>query len=375
MKLPAPSSLFLDYASQKGPVVTHFDQIGQFVAFPALLAANGRVSSFEGYVNGMGRKFVSGGCHYLESHETDAEAAYSEEGFCFSVNDSVPLQLIDLFSLALAIPSFFREIGDPSMEDLQRVRDREKPAGYGFFRKDPREPLLVRSELAYPLCPKREEAALYFTGMALDAIWSHELSHAFMGHLDFGVRHYGIRAMNELPDGNAELKNMPLEAEADRFSAQAIVSGCFQRTPYLPKSLEGLSVQSRLKAAMVTAALLTWFWAYLQRIDRTIDGYDPYETGGHPPPLERLHLAFEADRQYLQALGWGTRSIQTLTFEAMAELEHLAKAKDWFSILHPERAFSEKGQSFHKDLQEIMAHQFKEFYGDLDLFRYRPKKS
>jgi hypothetical protein len=373
MKLPAPSSLFLEYAAGKGPVVTRFDQFTQMIALPGLIAANGRARSFAGYVNGMGREFVSTGCHYLESHVTDAEAAYSEEGFCFSVNDAVPMQLIDLFSLALAIPSFFQEIGDPGLEDLQRVRDREKPAGYGFFRKDPEEALLVRSELAYPICPVREEAALYFTGLALDAIWSHELSHAFMGHLEFGSAAHGIRAMNEIPDGQSPLWQMPLEAEAERFSAQAILAGGFQGTPYLPMKLQHLSVETRLKAAYVASAVLTWFWAYLQRIDRVIDGFDPYDSGGHPPPLGRLHLAFDANRAYLKMLGWKTGSIETLTFQAMEELETLAVSKEWFSILHPERAFSEKGRQFNKDLQEIMGHHFKEYHEELESYRYQPK--
>jgi hypothetical protein len=371
MKMPSPSSLFLDYASDRGPVVTEFDQFSQVIALPALIAASGRLRSLTGHINGKGRMFQSGGCHYLESNLTDAEAAYSEDGFCFMVSDAIPFQLVDIFSLALASPSFFAEIGDPKLEDLGRVRDREKPAGYGFFRKSPEEALLVRSELAYPICPMREEAALYFTGLALDAIWSHELSHAFMGHLEFTTKAFGIRALNELPDGRGNLRIMPLEAEADRFSAQTILQGAFGATPYLPQSLKDLSIESRLKAAFVTSAILTWFWAYLQRVDRTIDGFDPYETGEHPPPLARLHLAFEANRDFLKIQGWSSSSIETLTFQTMAELENLATAKDWFSILHPENAFSEKGRQFHKDIKEIMGHEFRQYHEELEGYRYK----
>jgi hypothetical protein len=372
MKMPSPSNLFLRFAQERGPIVTEFDQFTQVISLPALIAANGRMRSFEGYVNGKGNVFRSAGCHYIESHVTDAEAAHAAAGFCFTIFDAVPFQLIDIFSLALASPSFFPEIGDPKLEDLGRVRDREKPAGYGFFRKSPEEALLVRSELAYPICPLREEAALYFTGLALDAIWSHELSHAFMGHLEFASKAFGIRSMNELPDGKGDLRIMPLEAEADRFSAQAILQGAFGGTPYVPQSLKGMSVDSRLKAAFVTSAILTWFWAYLQRVDRVIDGFDPYESGEHPPPLARLHLAFVANREFLKILGWSSSSIETLTFQAMEELENLATAKDWFSILHPENAFSEKGRQFNKDLKEIMAHEFRQYHEEPEEYRYKP---
>ncbi|GHC55914.1 hypothetical protein [Roseibacillus persicicus] len=373
MKLPPPSAAFLDYAEDHGPVVTEFDQFTQVISLPALIAASGRARSFKEHVNSRGKEFLSAGCHYIENNVTDAQAAQSDEGFCFTIFDVVPFQLIDIFSLALSAPSFFAEIGDSKLEDLGRVRAREKPAGYGFFRKNPEEALLVRSELAYPLCPVREEAALYFTGLALDAIWSHELSHAFMGHLDYASENLGVRALNELPDENGSLRQMPLEAEADRFSAQTILQGSFGSTPYLPLNLRGLPVESRVKAAFVTSAVLTWFWAYLQRIDRTFDGFDPYERGGHPPPLARLHLAFEGNRDFLKLLGWKTSSIEELTLQAMQELENLASSKDWFAILHPETVFSEKGRQFNKDIKEIMGHEFRQMHQELETYRYQPK--
>ena len=93
MKMPSPSSLFLDYASDRGPVVTEFDQFSQVIALPALIAASGRLRSLDGHINGKGKLFQSGGCHYLESNLTDAEAAYSEDGFCFMVSDAIPCLL------------------------------------------------------------------------------------------------------------------------------------------------------------------------------------------------------------------------------------------------------------------------------------------
>lgn len=352
--------------------MTEFDAISEVISFPALIAASGRSRSLEGFMDRKGRTFASAGCHYIQRNLADAEASQLDGKFCFTVFDVIPYQLVDVFSLALSIPSFFGELGDPGLEDLERVRAREKPAGFGFFRSSSKDPLLARSELAFPLCPIREEAALYFTGLALDAIWSHEIGHAFMGHLGFAFENFGLRALNEVPDENGSLSQMPLEAEADRFSANVILQSAFGQIPYLPRRLNTVSVETRVKAAFVASAVLTWLWAYLQRIDRSFDGIDPYEKGGHPPPLARFHLVFESNRDFLKRLGWGASSIEKMIFEAMSELEHLAVGKDWFSILHPERTFSQTSKNFFNDLKQIMGNEFARINEGLKPFRFNP---
>jgi hypothetical protein len=372
MRIPRPSTTFFEYAEDKGPVVTEFDAISEVISFPALIAASGRSRSLEGFMDRKGRTFASAGCHYIQRNLADAEASQLDGKFCFTVFDVIPYQLVDVFSLALSIPSFFGELGDPGLEDLERVRAREKPAGFGFFRSSSKDPLLARSELAFPLCPIREEAALYFTGLALDAIWSHEIGHAFMGHLGFAFENFGLRALNEVPDENGSLSQMPLEAEADRFSANVILQSAFGQIPYLPRRLNTVSVETRVKAAFVASAVLTWLWAYLQRIDRSFDGIDPYEKGGHPPPLARFHLVFESNRDFLKRLGWGASSIEKMIFEAMSELEHLAVGKDWFSILHPERTFSQTSKNFFNDLKQIMGNEFARINEGLKPFRFNP---
>ena len=165
---------------------------------------------------------------------------------------------------------------------------------------------------------------------------------------------------------------MPLEAEADRFSANAILQSAFGQTPYLPRRLNTVSVETRVKAAFVASAVLTWLWAYFQRIDRSFDGIDPYEKGGHPPPLARFHLVFESNRDFLKRLSWGASSIEKMTFEAMSELEHLAVGKDWFSILHPERTFSQTSKNFFNDLKQIMGNESARINEGLEPFRFNP---
>lgn len=330
----------------------------------------GRARSFYNYHRQDGQVFGTAECHFISGNECDARAARIEDQYCISIYSAVPNQMLDLFSLALACPSFFSEIGDPSLEDIKRVHLRTKPAGYGLHRNSKTEHIGFTTELAYPLCPIRSQAALYFTGMALDAIWSHELAHTFMGHVDYAKQQLGIVALNETPQGDSDLRQMPLEVEADRFSCATLVQSSFDQVPYLPLALSNLTQKTRLKAGFVVSALLTWFWAFQQRIDRTHDGVDPYAQGTHPPPLARLHLSFDGGRDMLKNLGWQQTNIDHAVFDVLTELEALAEAKDWFSILHPQEAFGKDANYFVKDLKSILGETFKAEANTLQKFRY-----
>ena len=196
----------------------------------------------------------------------------------------------------------------------------------------------------------------------MDMIWTHELSHGVHGHIDFAKANLGLRALNEQPRGEGDLRLMPMEAEADRFAVISVVQTAMvgDAAPYLPLQLKSLSPEIRVTSALVVAALLTWFWAFQQRIDRTYDGLDPYTTGSHPPPLVRLHLAFDMARQFLSQQGWPTPMIEKTVFEAMINLEALALAKSWFSILDPARSFGEQANGFVRDVKRTMGDAFRE---------------
>lgn len=368
----APSQAFMAFAKPFGTVVTDYDQLGQMILYPSLIAARGRARSFQTYATTAGLRFGEAECHFIDNSEFDARVARVDDRYCATVFDAVAYQMLDLFSLALACPSFFREIGDAALEDVDRVKARTKPAGYGLFRKSPEEQVFVKSELAYPLCPVRELAAVYFTGLALDAIWTHELAHAFMGHVDYARVELGIRALNETPKAGDDLRQMPLEAEADRFAAATLVQSAHVPLPYLPIKLNGLSRETRIRAGLVVAAMLTWFWAYLQRIDRTFDGVDPYESGTHPPPLARLQLSLDGARDMLKNLGQSTDMVQTTTFAALAELEALSEAKDWFAILNPARLYDAKSKAFVADVKTIIGDTYRSQMATLEPFRYQP---
>lgn len=366
-----PSETFIQFAEPLGLVVTEYDRWAQLLLVPSLIAAKGRARSFKNYLREDGASFGVAECFYLDGSVCDARAARHNDQFCITIFDAVAYQMLDLCSLALACPRFFTEIGDPSKEDLARVKARKKPAGYGFFRKAEKEPFQINGDLAHPLCPIRSQAALYFTGMALDAIWSHELAHAFMGHVDYAKAQMGMRALNETPNGDSDLRQMPLEAEADRFSCATLVQSAFTPVPYLPKDLHNLDRKTRLKAGFVVTALLTWFWAFQQRIDRTFDGVDPYAQGSHPPPLARLHLGFDGGRDMLKNLRWQDQNIQFAVFDAMSELEELAEAKEWFSILHPKRSFDKKSNAFVRDIKTVLGDIFKAEMIALESFRFK----
>ena len=368
--LRPPNPTFLEFSERLGPVVTEFDDWSHLLLYPSLVAARGRAHSFRSYQNASGVIFNEAECHYISGHQSDARAARRNGQFCFLVFDAVAYQMLDLFSLAFACPDFFSGIGEPLKEDIARVTAREKPAGYGFFRKNETDQIDISTDLTLPNCSLRRQAALYFSGMALDAVWTHELSHAFMGHVEYAEAHLGIRALNETPRDEGDLRQMPLEAEADRFAAATIVQSAFGPVPYLPPALSALDAPTRVRAGFVVAAVITWFWALQQRIDRTFDGYDPYMHGSHPPPLARLHLSFDGGQDMLRKFGWTTPAIQSATFDAMAELEVLANSKNWFSILNPSNTHSEKANAFVRDVKQIVADTYRSQQADLAGLRY-----
>lgn len=368
----SPSPTFCTFAEPYGSIVDRYDSIGQLSLFPGIIAARGRAKSFKTYTNHAGEVFNEAECHYVEGSEADAFAARHDGQFCILVYDAIAYQMLDIFSLAFSCPTFFKDIGDSSIESLDRIRAREKPAGYGFFRKNKSDPIRVRTDLSHPLCPVREQAALYFTGIALDGIWTHELAHAFMGHLDYAQLHLGIRALGETPNRQGDFRQMPLEAEADRFSAATLVQSAFGHTPYLPKALYELNTGIRVRAGFVVSALLTWFWAFQQRIEISFDGEDPYSSGTHPPPLTRLHLSFDGAREMLKNLNWSTSAIQAASFDSMAELEALAQAKNWFSILDPKNSFSNEALAFSKTVKSMLGNEFKTISAELEAYRYHP---
>lgn len=93
MRIPSPSTTFLEYAEDKGPIVTEFDAISEVISFPALIAASGRSRSLEGFVDKRRRSFASAGCHYIQKNLADAEASQLDGKFCFTVFDVIPCKI------------------------------------------------------------------------------------------------------------------------------------------------------------------------------------------------------------------------------------------------------------------------------------------
>lgn len=366
----SPSEHYLAFFREDGRVLREYDPLGELILVPALIAARGRARSFSRWKNELGSEFDAE-CHYISGPHMDAVAGGESGAFCLGVYDAVAYATLDMFSFLFSVPTFFPSIGNAAQEDADRVVKREKPLGYGFFRRSTSTAIDYERDIVPPKCATRGLAALYFSGIALDLIWTHELSHAVHGHIDFTRASMGLRAMNETPSGEGDLRLMPMEAEADRFAVISVVQAALVGdAPYLPVQLKSLKTETRVTAALVVAALLTWFWAFQQRIDRTYDGVDPYVSGSHPPPLARMHLAFDMSRGFLKQLGWHDSLIQRTVFEALLNLEALAVAKDWFSILNPARSFDDKAVGFVKDVKVILNDAFREIAPALAPYRF-----
>ena len=369
-KMP-PSESYRAYASEFGPVVKDYDPLGQLILAPGLIAARGRAHSFAGWKNAI-TESLEVECHYIESARMDAFATNGAATYCLGVFDAVAYATLDMFSFLFSAPTFFPSIGDASLEETSRVTARLKPVGYGFFRRS--GPLEYERDIAPPRCPFRGQAALYFSGIALDLIWTHELSHAIHGHIDFARTRMNLRALNETPSGEGDLRLMPMEAEADRFAIGSVLQvAMVGGAPYVPRSVSDLKPEVRVAAVLVVAALLSWFWAFQQRIDRTYEGVDPYASGSHPPPIVRLHMAFDMARSFLKQQGWPDMSIQHVIFEAMTNMEALSIAKDWFRILDPARAFGGEATRHVKDVKAIMGEAFREIESPLGAYRFQAR--
>jgi hypothetical protein len=369
---PRPATAqYRAFAQELGPILSDFDPFNQLILLPGLIAARGRASSFAHWTNDVGFEF-SAECHYIDSPRMDGYAGGTAGSHYLSLCDAVGYAMFDLFAFLFSMPTFFPTIGDPTLEDIERVARREKPVGYGFFRRSITQVLDWEREIVPPRCSTRGFAALYFAGMAMDLVWTHELSHGVHGHIDFAQAKLGLRALNEQPNGEGDLRLMPMEAEADRFAVIAIVQTAMvgKAAPYFPQQLSNLPAETRVTAALVVAAVMTWFWAFQQKIDRTYDGIDPYTTGSHPPPLARLHLAFDMARQFLSQQGWTTQMVEKTIFEAMANLEAISAAKSWFSIMDPARSFGERANSFVKDVKTILGDSYREIDASLEPYRY-----
>lgn len=368
------SEQYSAFIRKYGPVRPSFDPLGMKILFPGLVAARGRASSFAHWTNEVGSEF-SAECHYLVTENMDGYAGGYAGTYHLSVSDAVGYAMLDLFSFLFSMPGFFPSIGDSTLEDLKRVASREKPVGYGFFTTPITHVIDTEREIVPPRCPTRGIAALYFCGLAMDLIWTHELSHGVHGHIDFAKAKLGVQALNEKPrsGGEVDLWLMPLETEADRFAVISIVQTAMvsNLTPYFPLQLTSLSPEVRVTAAIVVAAMVTWFWAFQQKVARTYDGVDPYERGSHPPPLVRLHLAFDIARQFLAQQGWSTSMVEKVISDAMANLGALASAKKWFSIMDPERCFfGGREKEFVRDVKTVLGDAFRDIHDSLEPYRF-----
>lgn len=365
-----PTKQFTDFTQKYGRVRRAYDPLDELLLFPTLIAIRGRAASFTHWRNQIGHEF-NAECHYLTTASMDGYSFGRAGNYYLSVCDVVAYATLDIFSLAFSLPTFFPTIGDPTLEDAERVARRDKPLGYGFLRRLKKQAVDFEQDVVPPKCPIRSLAALYFSGMALEMIWTHELSHAVQGHIDFAHANLGVRPMKEKPRRGGELCRMPMEAEADRFAViTALETALTGGGPYLPLKLGRLPPAIRVTAVLVVAALLSWFWSLQQHVAQTFDGLDPFAHGTHPPPLVRLHIAFDAARRFLAFQGWPAPMIEQIVFESMISLEALSLGKSWFSILNPAHSFGEGTNRFVKDVKEIMADAFREIEASLMPYRF-----
>jgi len=360
-----------DFVKDIGDPYIEYGKLEQLLLVPSLIAARGRLLSIKQW-RCQDRVLGHVDCCFLHSEKMEALTG-RPDNYAIYACDGLAYGLIDLMSLCLSMPTVLKEIGNSGLEDIERVYVRTKPAGYGFFRQSEDSPIDFSKDITAPKCSTRSLAALYLTGISLDLVFCHEMAHVMYGHVDFVASTLGVRALFEQPKGDSDLRLMVLEAEADRYGMMAAIEAAVRpNSPYLPFALRQLSIWTRVKAVFVTAALLTWFWAFHQKIDREINHFDPYASGSHPPPLARLHLTFKAGRLALERLGWSREHANRVSLEAMEELEEIGKAKKWFEILLPDRSFGLKAMEFVDTVNKIANDLIPDVNQAIEKFRFFP---
>lgn len=305
----------------------------------SLRTAAARAASFVDWRNAAGETLVLA-CGFARAREMNAVAGREGATHCLAVFEPLIGAFFDFFSCTLSIPTFLPTLGDPARERLERLDERHATLGFGYLAaaRDGGEEAL--SAMTLPQCPFRAHVALHMAHVAYDFIWSHELWHAAQGHVGYAAT-LNVAAMNELPNDRSDGRLLPLETEADRLATFWIADQAFQAsTPYLAVPIK-LDAAERLHVIRLTLVLTAYFWAHLQRIEIALGESDPYAMDSHPAPLLRLHFTLEdANTLARGRRGLSPREIRALDERLATELDRLAEATEWFTILRRDVVFS-----------------------------------
>lgn len=337
----------------------------------SLRAARLRARSFLGWKNIRGEPLVIA-CGYAQAREMNAVAGREGGTHCAAVFEPLVGAFFDFFTALLSIPGFVPEIGEPAREDKARLLQRRSTLGFGYLTSAAEtDPARQLDHLTLPRCPVRALTALHMAHVAFDFVWSHEMWHSAMGHVDYAST-LNVLRLHERPGEGCDARLLPLEEEADRLATFWIADQAFQQsTPYLPLAMKPTPLQ-RVMLIRLTLALTAFFWAHLQRIDESLNPADESNAeSSHPPPLMRLHLALQnVDKFISQRRGVTPHQLADLDDLFKRELQRLAADAPWFRKLDPDIVFAQEALGAAKRVQESLRDRYVVMSTGVEFFAY-----
>lgn len=308
-------------------------------------------------------------CGFARDYGFNGAAGTYEGVHCCVLDVNLVGAMIDLAMTALSVPGVFSDVGMSENEKSARVTERDWPMGYALADApglDERKPI---DRLTRPLDVTRRRCGVYLQLVALDLLWRHEISHALLGHVDFARDKLSLRALNERSTGGSTFDTLPLEVEADKHALLLCLETASQDSaPFLPSGLS-LTRNQRYRSTVFAASLVIWFWAYLEKADRSQDpGYESGES--HPPPGLRIMQLLTAVYEYFVRITRDPKGMAYVMDGVHDDLLALSQAHPRFRILNPELLYSDERRTASAAAHRIVTQRRDMQAADLDPYRY-----
>lgn len=300
------------------------------------------VSGYVNHVNGLRNQkgsVLNIECGFVKNYDFNGAAGVNQGLHCCLLDVNLVGAMTDLAMTALSIPDVLTDVGKPELEDVSRVTRRNWPMGYALAVApgvDDREPF---ERLTRPLDVTRRLCAVYLLQVAVDLLWRHEVAHVLLGHVDFALDSYSLRALNERSMGGKQFEVLPMEVEADKHALLSCLDSASQGAVYFPRAGLELTTHQRYRCTILAASLVLWFWSYLEKHDRRNDpSYKPSET--HPPSVLRLIQILTGIWEYFVRMNRDADGFIYVMDRIHDDLQAISQAHPRFEILNPKKLYA-----------------------------------
>lgn len=309
-------------------------------------------------------------CGFVRNFDLNGAAGHESDRHCCILDVNLVGAMIDIASTVMSIPNVLSDVGDPDIEQIARVSERNWPMGHALVNLPDSDGRPQKHRLTLPKDMTRRRCAIYLQHVALDLLWRHEIAHALLGHVDYACANIpGVRNLHENSRGNHKFSVLPLEVEADKHALLACLDTASQTSaPFLPSGLE-LNANQRFRCTVIAATLIIWFWGYLDSLRRN-SAEDPDGELSHPPPGLRIMQILTALWEYFFRITRNAKSLGYVVHHVHNDLLALSSAHPRFSVLNPEKLYSPNKTRVAAAVHGAIAKQRDGQTADLNRYRY-----